>query len=75
MARCGLFVGLWCWVLVNLCIAVTPQTSPRKSLAVAQSRFGVPLTCLRPLINQPLKSNAIAPDQFVDAFGNNIKKL
>ena len=41
----------------------------------AQSRFGVPLTCLKPFINQPLKSNASAPDKFVDAFGNNIKKL
>ena len=41
----------------------------------AQSRFGIPLTCLKPLINQPLKSSASAPDKFVDAFGNNIKKL
>ena len=41
----------------------------------AKSRFGVPLTCLKPFINQPLKSNASAPDKFVDAFGNNIKKL
>ena len=41
----------------------------------AQSRFGVPLTCLKSSINQPLKSNASAPDKFVEAFGNNIKKL
>ena len=41
----------------------------------AQSRFGIPLTCLKPFINQPLKSNASAPDKFVDAFGSNIKKL
>ena len=41
----------------------------------AQSRFGIPLTCLKPLINQPLKSSTSAPDKFVDAFGNNIKNL
>ena len=41
----------------------------------AQSLFGVPLTCLKPFINQPLKSSASAPNKFVDAFGNNIKNL
>ena len=41
----------------------------------AQSRFGVPLTCLKPHINQTLESNASATDKFVDAFGNNLKKL
>ena len=41
----------------------------------AQSRFGVPLTCLKPHINQPNKSSASASDKFVDAFGNNLKKL
>ena len=41
----------------------------------AQSRFGVPLTCLKPFINQSIKTNASAPDNFVDDFGNNIKEL
>ena len=41
----------------------------------AQSRFGAPLTCLEPHINQTLKSNASATDKFADAFGNNLKKL
>ena len=41
----------------------------------AQSRFGVPLACLRPYTNQPLTSNnASATDKLVDAFGNNLKK-
>ena len=42
----------------------------------AQSRFGVPLACLKPYTNQSLKSNnASATDKVVDAFGNNLKKL
>jgi len=40
-----------------------------------QTRFGVRLTCLKSSTNLPLKSNAFATDKFVDAFGNNIKKL
>ena len=41
----------------------------------AQSRFGVPLACLKPSTNQSLKSNASATDKVADAFGNNLKKL
>ena len=41
----------------------------------AQSRFGVPLTCLKPSTNKPPKSSASAPGKFVGAFGNNIKSL
>jgi len=41
----------------------------------AQSRFRVPFTCLKPFINQPLKSNnASAPDKFVDPFGSSTLK-
>ena len=52
----------------------TPFPNDEFRVAV-QSRLGVPLTCLKPFINQPLKSNASAHDKFVDAFGSNIKKL
>ena len=42
----------------------------------AQSRFGVPLACLKPYTNQSLRSNnASATDKVFDAFGNNLKKL
>jgi len=41
----------------------------------AHLRLGVPLTCLKPFINQPLKSNASAPGKFVSGFGRNIKKF
>jgi len=43
--------------------------------AAAQMRYGVPLTCLMSSVDLPLKSNASAPDKFVDAFGRNIKNL
>jgi len=43
--------------------------------AAAQTRFGVQLTCLKSFTNLPLKSNASAPDKFVDAFGSSIKNL
>jgi hypothetical protein len=32
----------------------------------AQSRFGAPLTCLKPFINQQLKSSASAADKIVE---------
>ena len=38
-------------------------------------RYGVRLTCLMSSTDIPLKSNASAPDKFVDAFGSNISKL
>jgi len=51
----------------------TPLSNDEFQVA-AQLRFGVlPLTCLKPFINEPLKSDASAPDNFVDAFGSNIK--
>ena len=43
--------------------------------AAAQMRYGVRLTCLMSSTDLPLKSNAFAPDKFVDAFGSNIKKI
>ena len=43
--------------------------------AAAQMRYGVRLTCLMSSTDLPLKSNASAPDKFVDAFGRNIKSL
>ena len=53
----------------------TPFSNDEFRVAL-QSRLGVPLTCLKPHINQSLKlNNASARDNFVDAFGNNIKKL
>jgi len=41
--------------------------------AAAQTRFGAKLTCLKSFTNLQLKSNASAPNEFVDAFGGNIK--
>ena len=53
----------------------TPFSNDEFRVAL-QSCLGVPLTCLKPHINQSLKlNNASARDNFVDAFGNNIKKL
>jgi hypothetical protein len=52
------------------------QFSNDEFRVAAQSRFGVPLTCLKPYINQPLKTNnASASDKFADAFGKNLKDL
>ena len=41
----------------------------------ALSRFGVPLTYLKPFMNQPLRSNASTPGKFNGAFGINTKNL
>ena len=44
-ARCGLFVGLWCWVLVHLCIAVKPADKPagkpRRDVALFERRLRI----------------------------------
>ena len=55
-------------------MSLGPRVSRPKE-HVSTRFFGIPLTCLKPHINQPLKSNASANDKFVDAYGNNLKKL